>query len=74
MEASKLGKVLPIYILDHLSPPPFKMGSASQIYFHCSLASLNQSLDDSLNLYVGDPKEIIFHLIKKYNIEKNRSL
>ena len=69
MKASRLGKILPIYILDDLSPSPFKIGSASQIYLHHSLASLNQSLNDYLNLYVGDPKEIIFQLIKKYKIE-----
>lgn len=69
MEASSLGKVLPIYILDDLSPSPFKIGSASQIYLHHSLVSLSQSLNDHLNLYIGDPKEIIFRLIKKYNIE-----
>ena len=69
MESSRLGKILPIYILDDLSPSPFKIGSASQIYLHHSLASLNKSLNDGLNLYVGNPKELIFQLIKKYNIE-----
>lgn len=69
IEASKLGQVLPIYILDDLSPSPFKIGGASQVYLHHSLASLNQSLKDHLNVYVGDSKEIIFQLIKKYNIE-----
>jgi deoxyribodipyrimidine photo-lyase len=69
MEASRLGKILLIYILDDSSPSPFKIGSASQLYLHHSLVSLNQSLNDGLNLYIGDPKEIIFQLIKKYNIE-----
>ena len=68
MEAFRLGKILPIYILDDLSPPPFKTGSASRIYLHHSLASLNQSLNNGLNLYVGDPEKIIFQLIKKYKI------
>jgi len=69
MEASRLGKILPIYILDDLSPSPFKIGGANKIYLHHSLASLNRSLDNKLNIYVGDPKEIIFQLIKKYSIE-----
>jgi deoxyribodipyrimidine photo-lyase len=69
MEASRLGKILPIYILDDLSPSPFKIGRASQIYLHHSLESLHQSLNNGLNLYVGDPKKIIFQLIKTYNIE-----
>lgn len=69
MQASQLGKILPIYILDDLSPEPFKIGSASKIYLHHSLISLNQSLNDCLNFYEGDPETIIFNLIKKYSIE-----
>ncbi|MES2215505.1 MAG: deoxyribodipyrimidine photo-lyase [Pseudomonadota bacterium] len=69
IEAARLGKVLPIYILDDLSPSPFKMGDASKIYLHHSLVSLDQSLNDCLNLYIGNPKEIIFQLIDKYNIK-----
>lgn len=67
--AARLGKILPIYILDDLSFSPFKMGSASRLYLHYSLASLNKSLNGSLNVYVGDPEKIIFQLIQKYNIE-----
>jgi deoxyribodipyrimidine photo-lyase len=69
IEASRLGAILPIYILDDLSPSPFKIGAASKIYLHHSLESLNQSLNDCLNVYVGDPKKIIFQLIQKYKIE-----
>jgi deoxyribodipyrimidine photo-lyase len=68
IKASELGKILPIYILDDLSPSPFKIGSAGKIYLHHSLASLNQSLNDCLNLYIGNPETVIFQLIKKYNI------
>ena len=69
LEASRLGKVLPIYILNDLSPSLFKIGSASQIYLHHSLENFNQLLKGGLNLYIGDSKEIIFQLIKKYDIE-----
>jgi hypothetical protein len=34
--ASRLGAVLPIYILEDLSPLPFKRGGASQIYLYHS--------------------------------------
>lgn len=69
-EASKLGKVLPIYILNDLSPSlTFKIGNASQMYLYNSLAELNHSLNNCLNIYIGDPKEIILHLIQKYNID-----
>lgn len=69
MEAARLGKIFPIYILDDSGPSSFKMGSASKIYLHYSLASLNRSLNNKLNLYIGDPKKIVFQLIKKYNVE-----
>lgn len=69
VEAARLGKILPIYILDDLSPSPFKIGNASKIYLHNSLESLNKSLNGNLNFYSGDPEKIIFQLIKKYNIE-----
>lgn len=69
IEASRLGQILPIYILDDLCSSPFKIGAASKIYLHHSLVSLNQSLNDNLNVYIGDPKKIIFQLIKKHNIE-----
>jgi deoxyribodipyrimidine photo-lyase len=64
-EASRLGKVLPIYILDDLSLSPFKIGSASRIYLHHSLASLNQSLNDGLNLYVGRSRKNNFSADQK---------
>ncbi len=51
IKASGLGKILPIYILDNENP---LMGSASQVYLHHSLISLNQSLNDTLNLYTGN--------------------
>ena len=69
VEAARLGGILPVYIIDDLPPSPFKTGSASQLYLRQSLESLNQSLNNSLNVYIGDPKEILFQLIKKYNIE-----
>ena len=68
LKASALGSVFPVYILDDLSPPPFKIGSASKIYLHYSLEHLNTSLQDSLNVYKGFPEKIILQLIQKYNI------
>jgi deoxyribodipyrimidine photo-lyase len=68
-EASRIGKVLPVYILDELSPPLFRMGSVSKLYLYHSLISLNQSLGGNLNLYIGNPKIIISQLIQKYSIE-----
>lgn len=69
IEACKLGSILPIFIKEDITPAPFKIGGASQIYLHHSLASLDQSLKHNLNFYIGDPKEIIIQLIKKYKIK-----
>lgn len=68
LEASNLGVLLPIYILDDCAPDPFKIGSASKIWLHHSLHSLNQSLDGKLNVYIGKTSEIIEGLINQYNI------
>ncbi|PPE03238.1 cryptochrome/photolyase family protein [Holospora curviuscula] len=69
LEASRLGKVLPIYILDDLAPSSFKSGSASKIYLHYSLERLNETLRDHLNIYIGTPEKIILQLIQQYNVE-----
>ena len=65
-QAAKIGKILPVFIIDNNISP--SRGSASKIYLHHSLISLNKSLNNSLNLYIGNPATIIFELIKKYNI------
>ena len=49
-EAIKIGKVLPIYILDEENAGDYKMGEASKIWLHYSLLSLNKSLDGKLLL------------------------
>ena len=70
VEASSLGKILPIYILDDQAPDPFKIGEASKIWLHHSLNSLNESLNGKLNVYAGNMSEIIGRLIDKYGISK----
>lgn len=69
IEASSLGQVLPIYIVDDLSPSPFKIGSANKIYLHHSLISLSQSLNGQLNLYIGKPDKVILKLIQEYDVQ-----
>ncbi len=69
IKAAQIGTVLPIYILDDISPSPFKIGCASQVYLHYSLEKLNQALDNKLNFYMGDPKEILLQLIHQYDIK-----
>ena len=69
LNASNLGNVLPIYILDDCAPHTFKLGRASQIWLHHSLKKLNQSLHGNLNLYIGKADEIINNLIKQHHIQ-----
>jgi deoxyribodipyrimidine photo-lyase len=69
-EANKDKNILPIYILDDINSKKHQMGAASRWWLHYSLNSLDNSLDNNLNIYNGDPLEIIPNLIKKYNITK----
>jgi deoxyribodipyrimidine photo-lyase len=66
--AASSGVVLPIYILDDINSGVFKMGSASRCWLHHSLKSLNQSLGGKLQVFVGDPLNILPELAKKYKI------
>jgi deoxyribodipyrimidine photo-lyase len=68
LEAAKNGSVMPIYILDDDSAGMFKMGSASRWWLHHSLDSLNNALNNNLNLYVGRSEEILLRIIKENNI------
>ena len=63
--SSKKGLVLPIYIHDENS----KIGSASKLWLHNSLLSLDKSLDNNLNFFSGNSLHIILSLCKKHNIE-----
>jgi deoxyribodipyrimidine photo-lyase len=69
--ASENGSVMPIYILDTVNNTQneYKLGEASAWWLHHSLYSLNESLNQNLNFFSGDPEEIILNLIKEYDIE-----
>lgn len=69
LEACALGNVLPIYILENITPSLFRVGDASKIYLHYSLSSLNRSLLNFLNVYQGNPEEIICKIVARYNIK-----
>ncbi|MEI6806043.1 MAG: deoxyribodipyrimidine photo-lyase, partial [Myxococcaceae bacterium] len=59
-EASKLGQILPIYIEDP------DLGAASRWWLSKSLQKLNADLDNKLQVFQGNPKDIILNLVKKY--------
>ncbi len=63
--SSNKGLVFPIYIHDENS----KIGSASKLWLHNSLISLDKSLDNNLNFFSGNSLHIILSLCKKHNIE-----
>lgn len=67
--ACQHGEVVPIYILDDANAGEHKMGGASRWWLHHSLASLNNSLANHLNLFKGDPKPLLTQLIDAYDIE-----
>lgn len=63
-EASKRGKILPIYICD-----PSTLGEASKIFLHHSLHSLNHWLKSCLHVYKKDPISVFSQLVKDYKVD-----
>jgi Deoxyribodipyrimidine photolyase len=68
IQACHKGTVIPVYIFDEINAGDLVMGSASKWWLHHALKSLNSSLNDKLNIFSGDPLEVILYLIKKYGI------
>ena len=66
--ASNKANILPIYILDDTVNHDESMGAASKWWLHHSLAKLDASLDGSLNIYKGDPKQILLDLVSQYSV------
>jgi deoxyribodipyrimidine photo-lyase len=62
LAAVEAGVVLPIYILDDDNAGQWRMGAASRVWLHHSLAALNESLGGKLQLFRGDACEIIARL------------
>ncbi len=67
-EAAQNGRVLPIYILDDQEAESFKMGGASRLWLHHSLNALNESLSNSLNVYIGSSKEVLFKILQNTSV------
>jgi len=69
LKASEADCLMPIYILDDVNSNDYKMGAASKWWLHKSLIKLNESLNNNLSIYKGNPKEILSSLIDRYNIK-----
>ena len=68
VHAVKQGAVLPIYIHDTDASASHHPGAASKVWLHHSLTALNKRLDGCLNVYMGNPLEIIDGLIKQHDV------
>ncbi|WP_100641429.1 cryptochrome/photolyase family protein [Alteromonas facilis] len=63
--AVEQGHIIPVYIVDNVTPDRVELGGASQWWLHHSLVALNKSLDKRLHIYVGDPQKILLSLIQE---------
>ena len=66
--AVRTGIILPVFVHDETHAGDLKLGSASRVWLHHSLQSLNKSLDGHLVVLSGDPLELIPQLVARYNI------
>ncbi|HKJ53689.1 MAG TPA: deoxyribodipyrimidine photo-lyase [Gammaproteobacteria bacterium] len=66
--AAAAGPILPVYILDDLSPGAWSMGAASRAWLHRSLQSLDRSLNGGLRYFTGDAAEVIAALVAALSI------
>lgn len=62
--ASQTSETIPIYIFDDRGD----IGGASKLWLYHSIKSLDKSFYNKLNVFAGDPLEIIQKLIKENNI------
>lgn len=65
VEAAKCDSVLPIYILDDENAGEHKMGGASRLWLHHSLTALSKELDSRLQVFEGNPLDILENILKK---------
>lgn len=68
--ACDAGKIVPVYIYDTHTPKERAPGGASQWWLHHSLTALNERLNGHLQVFKGDPKEIIPNLLAKFGAKE----
>ncbi|MEM7562206.1 MAG: deoxyribodipyrimidine photo-lyase [Pseudomonadota bacterium] len=69
VRAAETGNLLPIYILDDINAADWAMGGASRVWLHHSLAALNESLNNRMQFFVGDARQILDHLTDSLPIQ-----
>lgn len=62
--------IIPIYILDDKNADVWKMGGASRVWLYHSLSSLNKSLQNKLQFFIGDAEKILPYITKESNASK----
>ena len=67
-KASNYQNVYNIFILDEINSKDYLYGSASKFWLNNSLKSLNNSLDNSLSFYKGNPIDIFKDIISRFEI------
>ncbi|BFT30344.1 deoxyribodipyrimidine photo-lyase [Alteromonas sp. D210916BOD_24] len=67
--ACDLGKIIPIYIYDDTNSSDKALGEASQWWLHHSLVSLNERLHGHLQIFKGDPRQILPALMESCNAQ-----
>ncbi len=68
--AAALGDLLPVYIDDNTHPQRWAPGAASRWWLHHSLTALNQSLQQQLRVFQGDPLQLIPQLLNQTGIKR----
>ena len=63
------GKILPVYILDDDNSGEWKMGGASRVWLHHALNDLSESLNGHLQVFNGNPKDILQGLIEEHDVD-----
>ena len=65
--ACDMGKIVPVFIYDDTAPNGRDLGGASKWWLHHALASLDKCLQSHLQIFKGDPREILPALMKQYD-------
>ena len=65
--AALAGVIIPVFIFNNKSSG--EIGSASRWWLHNALNSLSDSLEKKLQIYMGNPEQILHELVQQYNVQ-----
>ncbi|MDF7799004.1 deoxyribodipyrimidine photo-lyase [Pontiellaceae bacterium B1224] len=70
IQAAEAGIVLPVFIWDAECAAELGPGGASRWWLHHSLVQLNDSLGGALNIYCGNPQDVLATLAKEHAVDQ----